>query len=76
MERVGSITQAAHNLYMAKPNLSKALKELERELGFSIFKRTSVGVKVTEEGTQFLYHAKRIMEQFEAVGRIGGKSGI
>lgn len=60
---------------MAQPNLSKALKELERELGFTIFKRTSVGVKVTEEGTQFLYHAKRIVEQFEAVHRIGNKSG-
>lgn len=60
---------------MAQPNLSKALKELERELGFTIFKRTSVGVKVTEEGAQFLYHAKRIVEQFEAVHRIGNKSG-
>lgn len=74
VERVGSITQAAQNLYMAQPNLSKALKELERELGFAVFNRTSVGVKVTEEGAQFLYHAKRIMEQFEAVGRIGDKS--
>ena len=34
-----------------------------------------MGVKVTEEGAQFLYHAKRIMEQFEAVSRIGDKSG-
>lgn len=59
---------------MAQPNLSKALKELERELGFSVFKRTSVGVKVTEEGAQFLYHARRIMEQFEAVERIGDKT--
>lgn len=75
IERVGSITQAAQNLYMAQPNLSKALKELEKELGFSIFKRVASGVKVTEEGAQFLYHAKRIIEQIEAVSRIGEKSG-
>lgn len=75
VERVGSITQAAQNLYMAQPNLSKALKELEKELGFPVFKRTSTGVKVTEEGAQFLYHAKRIMEQFEAVSKIGARSG-
>lgn len=59
---------------MAQPNLSKALKDLERELGFPVFKRTSVGVKVTEDGAQFLYHAKRIMEQLDAVGRIGNRS--
>ncbi|MCQ2520686.1 MAG: LysR family transcriptional regulator, partial [Lachnospiraceae bacterium] len=40
-----------------------------------VFKRTSVGVRVKEEGAQFLYHAKRIMEQFEAVGRICDKTG-
>lgn len=75
VEKLGSITQAAQNLYMAQPNLSKALKELEKEVGFTIFKRTSVGVKVTEDGAQFLYHAKRIMEQLEAVNRIGARTG-
>lgn len=75
VERVGSITQAASNLYMAQPNLSKALKELEKELGFTIFNRTSTGVKVTEEGAEFLYHAKHIMEQFDAVKRISQRSG-
>lgn len=71
VEKAGSVTQAAQNLYMAQPNLSKALKELEKEVGFPIFKRTSVGVKVTEEGAQFLYHAKSVMEQMDAIGRIG-----
>lgn len=75
IERVGSITQAAQNLYMAQPNLSKAMKELEKELGFVIFRRTATGVKPTEEGAEFLYHAKRIMEQFDAVGRISQKNG-
>ncbi|MBO5111754.1 MAG: LysR family transcriptional regulator [Lachnospiraceae bacterium] len=75
IERVGSITQAAQNLYMAQPNLSKALKELEKELGYPIFKRTALGVKATEEGEEFLFHAKHIMEQFEAMGRISQRTG-
>ena len=75
IERVGSITQAAQNLYMAQPNLSKAIKELEKELGFVIFRRTATGVKPTEEGSEFLYYAKHIMEQFDAVKRIGPKNG-
>lgn len=74
IERVNSITQAAQNLYMAQPNLSKVIKELEKELGFHIFRRTSNGVKVTEEGAQFLYHAKKIVEQLEKVEKIGDVS--
>lgn len=75
VEKTGSITQAAQNLYMAQPNLSKALKELEKELGFVVFKRTATGVKTTEEGAEFLYHAKHIMEQFDAVSRIRQRTG-
>lgn len=75
IERVGSISQAAQNLYMAQPNLSKAIRELEKELGFTIFKRTAKGVRPTEEGTEFLYHARQIMEQVGAVERISQRIG-
>ena len=75
IERVGSISQAAQNLYMAQPNLSKAIRELEKELGFTIFKRTAKGVSPTEEGTEFLYHARQIMEQVCAVERISQRIG-
>ena len=33
VEKTRSITQAADNLYMAQPNLSKAIRELEDTLG-------------------------------------------
>ena len=75
IERVGSISQAAQNLYMAQPNLSKAIRELEKELGFPIFKRTAKGVRPTEAGTEFLYHARQIMEQVGAVERISQRIG-
>ena len=39
VERLGSITKAASALYMGQPNLSKAIKEMEREVGIPIFKR-------------------------------------
>lgn len=67
VERTGSITQAADNLYMAQPNLSKAIKELEDNLGISIFRRTSRGVVPTEKGAEFLVYAKRILLQLEKV---------
>ena len=70
VERSGSISQAAQNLYMAQPNLSKAVKDLERELGFSIFNRTSGGVTVTEKGAEFLYHARKMTEQIMEIEKL------
>jgi DNA-binding transcriptional LysR family regulator len=61
----GSITQAANNLYMAQPNISKAIKELEDSLGISIFMRTSKGVVPTEKGSEFLVYARNILSQLE-----------
>ena len=52
--RTKSISKAAENLYMAQPNLSRAVKELEEALGITIFKRTSKGITVTPEGEEFL----------------------
>ena len=40
--KTNSITRAAHNLYMGQPNLSKAIKELENEIGITIFKRARI----------------------------------
>lgn len=65
VERLGSITQAADNLYMAQPNLSKAIKELEDTLKISIFKRTSKGVVPTIKGSEFLIYARNILNQLE-----------
>lgn len=58
-----SISQAAENLYMNQPNLSRAIKELEETVGISIFNRTSRGITVTPEGDEFLQYAHRILAQ-------------
>ena len=50
--KTGSITQAADNLYMGQPNMSKAVKELESTLGIVIFKRTPRGVVPTQKGKE------------------------
>nr|MDD6336568.1 LysR family transcriptional regulator [bacterium] len=65
VEKTGSITQAADNLYMGQPNLRKAIKELEGTLGTPIFRRTSKGVIPTPRGQEFLNYAKRILAQVE-----------
>jgi hypothetical protein len=70
VERTRSITQAADNLFMAQPNLSKAIKELEDTLGLTIFERTSKGVVPTQKGAEFLIYAKSILEQLDKVERL------
>lgn len=65
VERTGSITQAAENLYIGQPSLSKAVKELEETMGIVIFRRTSKGVVPTERGSEFLRYARQVMAQIE-----------
>lgn len=65
VEKTGSISKAAENLYMGQPHLSKAIRELEESVGIAIFKRTSKGVVPTEKGIEFLTYAKSILSQLQ-----------
>jgi len=76
VERAGSISQAAQNLFMAQPNLSKALKDMETELGYTIFKRTSSGVTVTERGNEFLFHARKMMEHISEIEKLSQRKEV
>lgn len=70
VERTGSVTKAAANLFMGQPNLSKAIKEVETEIGITVFRRSAKGVYPTPEGAEFLVRAAAVlaeMEKLEAV---------
>lgn len=49
----GSITEAAKGLFISQPSLSNAIKEVEKEIGFSIFTRSRTGIALTKEGMEF-----------------------
>lgn len=61
----GSMNRAAEQLYISQPSLSGAIKELENEIGISIFLRTSRGVVPTSEGEDFLMNARQVYQQYE-----------
>ena len=65
IQKTQSITKAARNLFMGQPNLSKAIKELEQEIGITLFRRTSRGVVPTEKGKEFLNYARSILSQVD-----------
>ena len=59
----GSINAAAQNLYASQSNLSTAIKELEAELGITIFTRSNRGVTLTNDGTELLGYARQVIQQ-------------
>ena len=67
VEKTGSISKAAENLFMNQPHLSKTIKELEDSLGVVIFKRSTKGVVPTRRGREFLNYAKKILAQVEEI---------
>jgi len=75
VEKAASITRAAENMYMAQPNLSKAIKELEETLGYTIFDRTKRGMVPTEKGADFLIYARKIVEQLNEMEMLSQDSG-
>lgn len=68
--RAGSINKAAETLIIAQPNLSRAIKELESDLGITIFDRSAKGMVTTPEGEQFLQYAENILKQINAVEKL------
>ena len=50
----GTLSDAAKELFVSQPALTKAIKELEDEMNVSIFNRTNKGVIVSLEGDRFL----------------------
>lgn len=70
-----SVSKAAENLYTAQPNLSRAIKELEEDLGIIIFNRTTRGITLTPEGEEFLQYARKIINQVEQVEQLYKNGG-
>lgn len=60
-----SMNEASKKLFVSQPNLSAVVKELEEELGITIFVRSNRGIAVTPEGEEFLGYARQVAEQYQ-----------
>ena len=65
--RVGSLSKAAETLLIAQPNISRSIKELEADLGITIFDRSAKGMFLTPDGEEFISYAKEILKSIEHV---------
>ena len=65
--RLGSLNKAAETLMTAQPNISRSIKELEADLGITIFQRSAKGMVLTPDGEEFMDYARDIIYRVEKI---------
>src|SRR5687768_10104497 len=64
-----NVSRAALKLHVSQPALSRQIRDLEDELGFSLLERSAKSVRLTEAGRSFLTEARAVLRRAEeAVG--------
>ncbi|MDO5570434.1 MAG: LysR substrate-binding domain-containing protein [Bacteroidales bacterium] len=61
-----NFTDASKALFISQSTLSQQIKQLENELGVSLFDRIGKRVYLTEVGVEFLAHAKKTLQAAES----------
>ncbi|MEW4353934.1 LysR family transcriptional regulator [Streptococcus pneumoniae] len=61
----GTFREAAEKMYVSQPSLSISVRDLEQELGFQIFNRTSSGTVLTRRGMEFYEKAQELVKKFD-----------
>ncbi len=54
--KCGSLTRAAEELYISQPAVSQSIKQLETQLGVSLFNRTHRGMELSPQGGKVIFH--------------------
>lgn len=62
----GNLTRAADKLFIAQPPLTRAIKQLEEEIGVQLFIRKPRGLELTNGGEYFLGQAKQVLDKIAA----------
>jgi DNA-binding transcriptional LysR family regulator len=71
----GSLNKAAEALFVSQPSLTSAVRELEKELGITLFNRGGKGVTLTNDGAEFIQYARQVVSQYDRLLDKYGKSG-
>lgn len=60
------MSKAALRLHVSQPSLSRQVRDLEEELGFSLLERRAKSVRLTEAGRVFLMEAREMLARVES----------
>lgn len=61
----GTFREAAEKMYVSQPSVSISVRDLEKELGFKIFRRTSSGTFLTRRGMEFYEKSQELVKGFD-----------
>ena len=75
ISEAGSLSKAAQILYISQPSLTSSVRELENELGITIFHRSGKGMSLTNDGVVFLSSARYLYTQYESLMEQYDKNG-
>ena len=64
-----NVSRAALKLHVSQPALSRQIRDLEEELGFSLLERSAKSVRLTEAGRAFLIEARAVLQRAEEAVR-------
>ena len=73
ISETGSLNKAAEALFVTQPSLTSAIKELEKEIGITIFNRSGKGVTLTNDGMEFMLYARQVYSQYDLLLEKYGK---
>lgn len=68
--RCGSVNKAAKTCYLSQSHLSKIIKDIEAEIGFSLFERSSNKLTFNRNGLYFIESAEAIVAESHKIQRI------
>ena len=75
--KTGSLSKSAEELYISQPSLTGAVRELETELGVTLFYRSGKGMTLTNDGIEFITYAREIYYRYEQlIERYGKNSAV
>ena len=68
--KTNSINKAAEELLVGAPALSRAIKELENDLGVTLFDRSAKGMFLTPDGELFVQYAKKALKHVDDIEKL------
>ena len=75
ISETGSLNKAAEVLYVTQPSLTNSIRDLENDLGITIFRRSNKGVTLTNDGVEFALYARQVYSQYQILLDKYGKEG-
>jgi DNA-binding transcriptional LysR family regulator len=71
----GNVTRAANELNLTQSAVSTAIRELEQQLGLSLFDRAGKRIRLNRQGDWLLPRARRILDQVQGLADELGQAG-